>query len=406
MNISDVYIDYLIVFHCLQVLEVHPNTLHVHFIDYGNKDIVRVDVTEKADTEFFSIPSLAERFVVAGLSPANSVSWTPIEYDLLQKKLLNAEFEAEIIGDGVTGFPLLIRLPNFDLVSPSVLPALISNWPSIPAPQQFAVGKFYTVLVTHFESILNFWVQDSCLQDTLDRFHEALASSVDDGKSRCLEPKQCWPGTLCVARYKHSDQYFRAVVQEFDLQGSYVVTFIDYGDWATVSISDLWPIEERFLNFPVQALRCCVTEQFACLGCDKLRKAFKGGCPVYVRIAAVSSIHHLVEINFDSSSAVGQPVVQLPSPVGSGGFPLMVPRYEESSLAEGVWHSVCVCSVEPDGSFYCQRLDDAETLNALMLEITSVPLMPVNGAVVDGMACIIRSPTDRFIYRARVRIVT
>ena len=389
------------------MLDLHSqtNTLNVHFIDYGNTETIAIKAAERIDSEFFSIPPLAERFVVAGLFPANGVSWTTSESDLLQKKLLNTEFEAEIISTGVTGFPSLINLLNVGMVSITVIPSLTSRWPAISGAQQFAVGKSYTVFVTHYESVLNFYAQDSCGQEKLDRFHESLASYVA-GKPH-LEPKRCWPGALCIARYKGSDQFYRAVVREIDSQGSYGVTFIDYGDSATVNIRDLFAIEESFLTLPVQALRCCVTEQSAALGRDKLYSAYAAGCPIYIRIGAISPVHHLVEINFDSRSAVGQPVVQLPSPVGAGSATLsapIVPKYLESSLAQDVWHSVSLSSVEPDGSFYCQRLDDAMRLNGLMLELASMQPVPVSGAVVDGMACVVRSPADSCIYRAHVSI--
>jgi len=376
--------------------------MHVHFIDYGNKETVQVRTAERADSEFFSIPPLAERFVIAGFFPANGVSWTTAEYDLLQKKLLNAEFQVEIVGDNVTGFPPLIHLLNVDFVSRSVLPPLISRWPSLQAAQQFALAKRYTVFVTHYESLLNFWVQDSFEQATLDRFHAALASSVEGGKSRCLDPKQCWPGTLCVARYKGSDQFYRAVVREIDWQALYGVTFIDYGDSATVNISDLWPIEERFLTLPIQALRCCVTGQSVHIESDKLRSAFSVGCPVDICISAVSSVHHLVEIEVNRAAAGQQ--VPLLCPVRNDALPA-VSRYVESGLAEGVWHSVCVSSVETDGSFYCQLLADASKLNTLMVELSSVRLLPLNGALLDGMACVVRNPADGCIYRAHVCIV-
>lgn len=392
------------------MLEVSTvNSLSVHFIDYGNKDSAQVRQTEQADSEFFSFPSLADRFVVVGLCPSNGVSWTLTEYELLQQKLLNTEFVAEVIADGVTKFPPLISLLNADFVSalPTVMTSLVARWPSVPAAQQFAVGKCYTVFVTHYESVLNFWVQDSCTQDTLDRFHEAMAGSVEFGKSRCLEPKLCWPGTLCIARYKGSDLFYRAVITEFNSQGSYGVTFIDYGDSATVNITDLWPMAEPFLRHPVQAVRCCVTEQSASLGAGKLRSAYATSCPVYVRISSASSVHHLVDMNFDSHSAVGQPVVQLPSPVG---LPIAdsssIPRYIVPSLAEGMWHSVVVSSVEPDGSFYLQRIDDAPSLNSVMLELARMRLLPVSGAVVNGMACIVRSLADGCIYRAHVCILS
>jgi len=270
----------------LQVLEVLPDRLSVHFIDYGNKQTTRLAAVERADVEFFSIPPLAEQYVVAGLFPSNGVSWTQMEYELLQKNLLNAEFDAEVLCDGVTGFPALIRLLNVDFVSPAS-PRLISRWPSFRVAQQFAVGKRYTVFVTHYQSFLNFWVQDVCEQQTLDRFHAALAASVDHGRARSLEPTQCSPGTVCVARYKQSDQFFRAVVRDVDWQGSYGVTFIDYGDSDTVGSQDLWPIDDRFLSLPVQALRCCATGQSVRQGSDKLRKAFASGCTIYVHISAM-----------------------------------------------------------------------------------------------------------------------
>jgi len=392
--------------HCFQVLEATSNKVNVNFIDYGNKDIAQVRQVERADCEFFSFPPLAERFAVAGLCPSNRVSWIQAEYELLQKKLLNADFVAEVIADGVTGFPPLVSLLNVDFVSPSS--SLVARWPSVAAAQQFAVGKCYTVLVTHYESVLNFWVQDSCIQDSLDRFHAKLAGFIEAGKSRCLEPKHCWPGNLCIARYKGSDQFYRAVITEFNSRGSYRVTFIDYGDSATVNISDLWPIDKTLLASPVQAVRCCVTEQSASLGASKLRSAFTNGCPIFIRISAVSSVHHLVDMNFDSHSAVGQPVVQLPSPVGltAAVSTPSIPRYVESNLAEGMWHSVVVSSVEQDGSFYLQRLDDASSLNVVMVELSKMPLPPMTGAVVDGMACIVCSPTDGCVYRAHVCITS
>ena len=385
------------------MLEVHTDKLHVHFIDYGNKETVQVRTAVRADSEFFSIPPLAERFVIAGFFPANGVSWTTAEYDLLHKKLLNAEFQVEVIGDSVTGFPPLIHLLNVDFVSLSVLPPLISRWPSVQAAQQFALAKRYTVFVTHYESVLNFYVQDSCEQTTLDRFHAALANSVEDGKSRCLEPKQCWPGILCVARYKGSDQFYRAVVREVDWQGLYGVTFIDYGDSATVSINDLWPINEQFLKLPIQALRCCVTGQSAHVDSDKIRSAVAVGCPVDICISAVSSVHRLVEIELNRAAA-GHQVMPLLCPVRNNALPV-ISRYMESSLAEGEWHNVCVSSVETDGSFYCQLLANAVKLNTLMVELSSVQLLPLNGAVVDGMACVVRSPADGCVYRAHVCIL-
>jgi len=392
------------------VLDLQTNTINVHFIDYGNKETIAIKVAERMDSQFFSIPPLAERFVVAGLSPANGISWTPAEFDQLEKTLLDTEFEAEIIGAGVTGFPSLINLVNVGFVSLTAVPSLVSRWPAMSTAQQFAVGKCYTVLVTHYESVLNFYVQDSCGQDTLDRFHDSLTSAMASGGGKShLEPECCWPGTLCVARYKGSDQFYRAVVRKVDSQGSYVVIFIDYGDSSTVSIRDLFPIDAEFLRLPVQALRCCVSEQSAMLGRDQLHSAYTAGCPVYIRIGAVSSVHHIVEINFDSRSAVGQPVVQLPSPVGNGpsvtSSALAVPKYLKSSLAPDVWHSVSISSVKPDGTFYVQLLDEAVRLNVLMLELAAMPLLPINGAIVDGMACVIRSPADRCIYRAHVCIL-
>lgn len=381
--------------------------VHVHFIDFGNKEMIPIATAERVDSEFFSIPPLAERFVIAGLFPVNGVSWSPNEYDFLQSQLLNTEVEVEVLSASVTGFPPLLSLLNVDFIKPSpILKPLVQRWPLVPAAQQFAVGKCYTVFITHYQSVLNFWVQDSCEQETLDQFHAALATSVESGNARCLEPKQCFPGILCIARYRSSDQFYRAVVNEIDWQGSgsYKVTFIDYGDSDTLSITDLWPIEAQFVTLPVQATRCCVTGPTPHIDCNKLRSAFSGGCCIYILITAVTSMHNLVAVKADSSG-VGQPAAPLYCPPGNAGVPAAtVLTYTESSLAEGAWHSVCVSSVEPDGSFYCQLLSDATKLNALMMDLSSTQLLPLNGAVVNGMACVVRSPADGCIYRAHVCI--
>ena len=85
-------------------------------------------------------------------------------------------------------------------------------------------------------------------------------------------------------------------------------------------------------------------------------------------------------------------------------FCVKMAKYLESSLAPDVWHSVSLSIVEPDGSFYCHRQDDVVRLDGLMLELASMQLVPVSGAVVDGMACVVRS-TDNRIYRAHVSIL-
>ena len=385
------------------MLEVLAGRLNVHFLDYGNKATIRYETTEQADSQFFQIPPLAQKFVVAGVFPANGVSWTTDELNELQNNLLNAEFEGRVMCTGITGFPPLVRLLNFG--SLTTFPSLSARWPSVPAAQQFSIGRSYTVFVTHFESVLSFFVQDSFAQDTLDRFHAALSNSVLNGTARCLDPSQCNPGVLCVARYKGSDQLYRAVVNDADWQGMYRVTFVDYGDSAVVKIADLWPIEERFLSLPIQALRCCATGQHARVSSEKLRSAFAAGCTTCIHISGVSSGFHLIVIDFESMSAISQPVVSLPSPVGTtGSRPDSVPRYVESSLAEGIWHGVCISSVEADGSFYVQLMSDSVSLNAMMAELASRRLQPIYGAVFDGMACVVRSSSDGCIYRAHVCI--
>jgi hypothetical protein len=146
-----------------QVLEILTGRLYVQFIDYGNKETVSLNKVLIANSDLFTLPPLAELFIIAGLTPRNGVSWTTSEQEIIHCNLVNAEFEAEVVACGTVGFPCAIRLTNASFLPP-LLPFSTVCWPLIKSSTELDAGKVYTVYVTHCESMLDFWVQDSSIQ--------------------------------------------------------------------------------------------------------------------------------------------------------------------------------------------------------------------------------------------------
>jgi Tudor domain len=327
--------------------------------------------------------------------------------------LVNAEFQAEVVATGTVGFPCAVRLVNANFL-PSLLPFSTVCWPLIKPSTELDAGKVYTVYVTHCESMLDFWVQDSSVQETLDRFHAKIHAAVQAGAAPCLEDAGRRPGAVCIARYRGSDQFYRAVLKEVNWHGACVVVYIDYGDSAIVESSDLWPLPEEFTNLSLQAIRCSVTAGSVTLGASDFRRVFASGLPITVRIRSKTPLRYLVEIMTDvkslsKSSAAGSvqvlPVPKVTKAIAPSMIPVALttlPHYQSLTLADAVWHDVCISCVDGDGSFYCQLLSNAHHLNDMMTALNQKPLQAVTGALVSGMAGVVRDPADGCVYRAQV----
>jgi len=382
----------------------------VHFIDYGNKETVTLSKVVVASSELFNIPPLAELFVVAGLTPRNGVSWTTSEQDIIHQNLLNADFNAEVVSTGTVGFPCAIKLTDASFL-PALLPAPNVCWPLIKQCNELDAGKVYTIYVTHCESMLDFWIQDSSIQKTLDNFHANIHAAVKGGAAPCLDDAARRPGAVCIARYRGSDQFYRAVLKEVNWYGGCVVTYIDYGDSANVAPTDLWPIPDEFTGLALQAARCCVTAGSVSLTSSDFRCMFASGLPVTICIRSKTSLRYLVEILTDMKSVsklspggVGQTMA-----VTSATLTSLVPvtltaltQYQPLKLPDAAWLDVCISYVNDDGSFYCQLIAHANQLNEMMTVLNKKQWQSVSGAIVDGMAAVLRDPADGCVYRVQV----
>lgn len=377
-----------------QVRQILTGRLQVHFIDYGNNEVVNVNKVIIASPELFTIPPLAELFLVAGLTPRNGVSWTNSEQQVIHENLLNAEFNAVCVANGAVGFPSAIQLLDASFL-PQLLPVSTVCSPVIELTDGFEIGRVYTVYFTHCESMLDFYIQDSCIQETLDRFHEAIFKSVQGGKAARLSESACRPGTVCVARYRGSDQFYRAVLKEVSWHSACHVTYVDYGDSASVELTDLWPLAAEFCQLPLQAVHCSVTGSSCTINPSEFRRLYATGQTVPVCIRGKTKLQYLIEIATGSKVSPGS--IQA----------AQMPKYVSSQLNCTGWHDVCISHVEDDGSFYVQLLANAQHLNEMMMALSRrsyTPVQAIRSSIVNGMATVVRDPTDNCLYRSEVCI--
>ena len=60
--------------------------------------------------ELKEIPALSERYVLAGINPQNGHALTDVEFGFLSQKFVKRICTAELIDDGIAGFPPSVKL--------------------------------------------------------------------------------------------------------------------------------------------------------------------------------------------------------------------------------------------------------------------------------------------------------
>lgn len=78
------------------------------------------------------------------------------------------------------------------------------------------------------------------------------------------------------------------------------------------------------------------------------------------------------------------------------------PKYQPLEFDTSQRQNVCISHVDDDGTFHCQLLNNAEAINSLMMMINYSPVIPLKSVPFESMPCIVRSPYDRILYRAKV----
>ena len=341
-----------------KVLEVQGSNVSVLYIDYGNSETLSLSRLKALNSKFHSFPSQAIDCSFSG--NCHGASDAQFQELVSEKEFLA---RVETVRNGVSVVDLvsketnqsisniLSKEENQESASPSTC-----NVPNL----QWKIGDVIDVLVSFAESAQKFFCQvtdhTSQLDDTMNQLEEHYSASVENLSTISV-------GSCCVAWYNEGGWY-RAKVDQ--VQGREVkVTYIDYGDTATVPLSSIRSLMPDFSSLPAQAVQCCLKgfssnkgpENFKDLVLDQEFKAQVIG-------ATDNGIYEVDLEAKDGSATISQAISK----------DLQTSPAVSSSVLNIQWKAgdrvdVFIPFVESGQEFFCQPSQESSNLDDLMARL-------------------------------------
>lgn len=122
-------------------------------------------------------------------------------------------------------------------------------------PRVIQRGMVSEVYISHITSLKNFFVQLAEDESTLFSLNEQLNSS-QISETDIIHASSVQQGSLVKAVFPEDGCWYRAVVKGMTNDGIIQVEFIDFGNEATVSLSDICRLDDRLLSYPRFSIHC------------------------------------------------------------------------------------------------------------------------------------------------------
>ncbi|XP_061180909.1 uncharacterized protein LOC133189557 [Saccostrea echinata] len=361
------------------------NDLSIFFVDYGNTETVSADNIRKLPSLLKHVEPLATKCVFVDFSPARG-QWTPEEEEAVRERLLNEEYMVEVIQKSPQGFSVRLHSPSANSISS----------PSSMTLQNVNTNSCHQCYISYIESANKFWVQLQETENDLSNIMSQIAEYCTSSAEKLGNPQM---GEFCLAYYSEDEAPYRSQILT-STSDKCLVQFVDYGNSESKSHNELLSLPAKFMNFPIQGLRCCykTTRINPSKLEDKLQELSASDGVVKVKFLRKSNDEHTIEIDeIEKMESHGS--------LNSSQTLESQHEYPVSSLVGNRTYDVCICYVEHPGRFFVQLLSSSDTVSDLMdlaheEFITNRPL----SRPTPKQSCLARM-SDGAVYRSSVESV-
>ncbi|XP_076298392.1 protein tudor-like isoform X2 [Lasioglossum baleicum] len=370
----------------------------VNFIDYGNNEEVAHDVIMTLDPCFY-VPHQLSINVSLPITLGGTASE---QVNILQEYLSNKEFTAvfrnvnkkwtvELLYDGEKISEKLgaLNLPSQQEVSKAI------------DVHSMEVGRTYDVSVSHVDSPSQFWLQSTEDASNLSKKQlelQAEAPTFPEVQGILEE------GSLCVAMYTITNQWYRAEVIDADEEIT-TVRFIDYGNADVIDnksgklrqIPDSWKeIKEHVVKCRLDVI-ATDSEDWSTTASQRFESL----------ISPVESLQALVIANgvpkrvdlLVNGQSVSDTLVK---------EDLAVRIHAEEDLIDEIVdleldpHSAFVSHINSPSEFWVQEEKSVGDLEVMTDRFIMANMFPKVETIEENMLCVAKYPADDYWYRARV----
>ena len=259
----------------------------VHYIDYGNNEVVSSNQLRPLKPEFCQLPCQALK---CRLNGSEVYTCSKEKQDMFSNLILNNEFSitcTSVSSEGNCAVDMKRKDDFVDMmvlaidekifvpknVETKFLPAkdkinsmprnVVVNDLKMVFPGDVTPDSFHDVTVSHVESPSLLFCQFSLymaghlevLMSTMQDHYTSESSST----YACLHSGNCKAGVFIAAQYSADDLWYRAAVMSVQKSDAEVY-FVDYGNRELVPFSRLKPLNSEFAKLSAQAIPCSMAE--------------------------------------------------------------------------------------------------------------------------------------------------
>ncbi|XP_066272832.1 uncharacterized protein [Branchiostoma lanceolatum] len=252
--------------------------LGVHFVDYGNQEVVPLEKVQELHADLLKQPPFAFECVLDGAKPAGT-EWSTVASSWFKEVTIERVLQAEFLDSKE---PVRVKLSDGseDIGKNMVKrghavqddteiktetseasvdhPAPVAKVSSRSLPKlkevDLSEGTNVEVYVAVTWSPSDFWCQLASTTSELDSLMEKICDhyAAVNSEETLQDPKQGMP---CIAQFSEDKGWYRAKVIKVEGDGVEVI-FVDYGNSEKVEKSLVKVIKPQFTELPIQAFQC------------------------------------------------------------------------------------------------------------------------------------------------------
>ena len=340
--------------------------VEVHFVDYGNYEILPLARVKKLQAEFLKLPPQAVKCALAKISPTNK----DLLSDGVMSRFEELTLDKELVMmadkfDEVSGTFAVVLLDttegkNLDIASDlQTIMGPSTMWEKVQIMKaQIQPGTTERVFVSSATSPAKFFCQLLKTITYLDELMNEMFEYYEPLSPQQEQLSEPSVGEFCAAKFSLDDGWYRAKVLE--VKGNSVsVFYIDYGNSETLSSSRLKVLNSKFQNLASQAIECSLSGNVKGASDDKFvelvsEKEFS---------AKVLNVNSGVAVVDLVSKDTNQSVCDIFSKESSPSTPCNIAQLQWES---GETIDVFVPFAESVQKFFCQASAHSSELDDLM----------------------------------------
>ena len=240
--------------------------MEVHFVDYGNYEILPLSRVKELQAEYLSLPPQAVKCALAKIDPLDQMLLSDEVMNRFEELTLDKElvmmadkydessgtFEVVLL-DTSEGKNLDIAKDLQTIVGPST-----KRQAAHIAGVEIQPGTTERVFVSSATGPTNFFCQLMKTADSLDELMNQMFEYYEELSAQQEQMSKPSVGEFCAAKFTLDDGWYRAKV--LGVQGNNVsVLYVDYGNSETLSLSRLKTLNSKFHSLPIQAINCSLS---------------------------------------------------------------------------------------------------------------------------------------------------